>query len=87
MTTASSTERITRDELKEIFVLNTGVPADTFDGHGDDSLESLGIDSLALLELEAIAADRYQVQIPEEALQLSLNSLTEAINSAAGKVA
>lgn len=79
MTTATG---ITRDELAEIFITNTGVPAATFDGHFDDSLESLGIDSLALLELEAIAAERYQVQVPEDALQLSLNALTTALNTA-----
>ncbi|MGW0737829.1 acyl carrier protein [Streptomyces sp. NPDC002851] len=81
MTTATGA-RITRDELAEIFILNTGVPAGTFDGHYDDSLESLGIDSLALLELEAIAAERYHVQVPEDALQLSLNALTETLNAA-----
>lgn len=78
----STAVRITRDELAEIFITNTGVPASTFDGHYDDSLESLGIDSLALLELEAIAADRYQVQVPEGALELSLNALTDTLNAA-----
>ena len=48
------------------------------------SLEELGMDSLALLELSAVVADRWRVHIPEQAGQLSIGGVADLV-AAAGR--
>lgn len=68
-------------ELTSILVRNCGLDPELARGAPGSSLAELGLDSLALLELQAVVADRYQVRIPEEtARQLSINELAELVD-------
>ncbi|MFG1891478.1 SRPBCC family protein [Micromonospora sp. NPDC049051] len=66
-------------EITEILVANCGLDADAAARAPAASLEELGMDSLALLELSAVVADRWQVQIPEQAGQLSIAGVAEVV--------
>ena len=59
-------------EITDILVAHCGLDADAAARAPAASLEELGMDSLALLELSAVVADRWQVSIPEQAGQLSI---------------
>src|SRR6476660_6573187 len=49
-----------------ILVRNCGLSPDAAAQQPDASLEELGLDSLALLELQAVVTDRYRVRLPDE---------------------
>lgn len=66
-------------EITDILVANCGLDADAAARAPAASLEELGMDSLALLELSAVVADRWQVQIPEQAGQLSIAGVAELV--------
>jgi aromatase len=72
----------TTADITAILVRNCGLDADAAAGAPQASLEELGMDSLALLELQAVVADRYRVQIPEEARHLSIGELAELVDRA-----
>ncbi|SCL35286.1 aromatase [Micromonospora nigra] len=59
-------------EITAILVTNCGLDPDAAARAPAASLEELGMDSLALLELSAVLADRWQVTLPEQAGQLSI---------------
>ncbi|MEU9510521.1 SRPBCC family protein [Micromonospora sp. NPDC048170] len=66
-------------EITDILVANCGLDAEAAARAPAASLEELGMDSLALLELSAVVADRWQVQIPEQAGQLSIDGVAELV--------
>ncbi|KXK58708.1 cyclase [Micromonospora rosaria] len=66
-------------EITDILVAHCGLDADVAARTPDASLEELGMDSLALLELTAVVADRYRVQIPEQASQLSIPAVADLV--------
>ncbi|MCM0677891.1 SRPBCC family protein [Micromonospora phytophila] len=66
-------------EITDILVANCGLDADAAARAPAASLEELGMDSLALLELSAVVADRWQVQMPEQAGQLSIPAVAELV--------
>lgn len=67
-------------EIEEILVSRTGLDADAVDGRAHVPLVDLGLDSLAVLELQAEAARRYGVEIPESAIEMSISGLVAHIN-------
>ncbi|PZF98216.1 SRPBCC family protein [Micromonospora deserti] len=66
-------------EITDILVAHCGLDADAAARAPAASLEELGMDSLALLELSAVVADRWQVQIPEQTGQLSIPAVAELV--------
>ncbi|MFG1953567.1 SRPBCC family protein [Micromonospora sp. NPDC048830] len=66
-------------DITEILVAHCGLDADAAARAPAASLEELGMDSLALLELQAVVADRWQVQIPEQAAQLSIPAVADLV--------
>ncbi|MEV4544785.1 SRPBCC family protein [Micromonospora echinaurantiaca] len=66
-------------EITEILAAHCGLDPDAAARAPAASLEELGMDSLALLELSAVVADRWQVQIPEQAAQLSIPAVAELV--------
>jgi aromatase len=66
-------------EITDILVAHCGLDADAAARAPAASLEELGMDSLALLELQAVVADRWRVQIPEQAGQLSIPAVAELV--------
>ena len=66
-------------EITDILVAHCGLDADAAARAPAASLEELGMDSLALLELSAVVADRWRVQIPEQAAQLSIAGVADLV--------
>ncbi|MEV4624844.1 SRPBCC family protein [Micromonospora sp. NPDC049523] len=81
MTVQRADKRLaTAEDITSILVRNCGLNADSAAAAPTASLEELGMDSLALLELQAVVADRYQVQIPEEVKHLSIAEIAELVD-------
>lgn len=68
-----------RSELESILVDAAGVAAAILAEAGDATLAELGLESLAVLELQAVMQDRHGVKIPEEALEMSLPEITDLV--------
>ncbi len=66
-------------EITDILVTHCGLDPDAAAGAPAASLEELGMDSLALLELSAVVADRWRVKIPEQAGQLSIAGVADLV--------
>ncbi|MEV4758549.1 SRPBCC family protein [Micromonospora sp. NPDC049559] len=70
----------TVEEIVSILVNNCGLDADAAALTPAASLTELGMDSLALLELQAVVGQRYQVRIPEETGQLTVREVAELVD-------
>ncbi|SCG67652.1 SRPBCC family protein [Micromonospora inositola] len=66
-------------EITDVLVTHCGLDAETAARNPAASLEELGMDSLALLELSAVVADRWRVRIPEQAGQLSIAGVADLV--------
>ncbi|TDC64972.1 cyclase [Micromonospora sp. KC207] len=66
-------------EITEILVTHCGLDAEAAAREPAASLEDLGMDSLALLELSAVIADRYRVRLPEDAARLSIAEVADLV--------
>ncbi|MEU8261854.1 SRPBCC family protein [Micromonospora sp. NPDC048999] len=77
MTVAS--DRPYATEITDILVTRCGLDAETAARTPAASLAELGMDSLALLELSAVVADRWRVRIPEQAGQLSIAGVADLV--------
>jgi aromatase len=71
---------VTAAEIEEILVSRTGLDAGAVADQPLASLEDLGLDSLAVLELQAEVARRYGVEIPETVLETNIIGLVSLIN-------
>lgn len=65
----------TRAELSQILTGAAGLSPDTIAESEDSALEDLGLDSLAVMQLQAAIKARYDVEIPDESLQLSFTEI------------
>jgi aromatase len=62
-------------EITAILVRNCGLDPDAAAAAPTASLAELGMDSLALLELQAVVADRHGVQLPDNAALLTIDEI------------
>ena len=69
-------------ELREIITQGAGVAPDVLATADDTTLEDLGLDSLATMEVRAIVENRFTVTIPEESEQLTVRELAEFVAGA-----
>lgn len=72
-------DRQLASEITDILVTRCGLDAEAAARTPAASLEELGMDSLALLELSAVVADRWRVRIPEQANQLSIDGVVDLV--------
>ncbi|WFE40610.1 SRPBCC family protein [Micromonospora sp. WMMD998] len=72
-------DRPLTSEITEILVTRCGLDPDAAATAPAASLEELGMDSLALLELAAVVADRWRVTIPEQAGGLSIAGVADLV--------
>lgn len=70
---------VTTADITAILVRNCGLDAGSAAEAPSASLAELGMDSLALLELQAVVADRYQVRIPSESAELTIAQLADLV--------
>lgn len=68
-------------EIEAILVESTGADPGLLARSRDVPLADLEIDSLAALELQAVAEDRYGVELPEEVLRLSVSEIVALLNA------
>ncbi|MFI6226141.1 SRPBCC family protein [Micromonospora echinospora] len=66
-------------EITDILVAHCGLDPDNAARTPDASLAELGMDSLALLELQAVVADRYGARIPTETGHLSIPAVADLV--------
>jgi acyl carrier protein len=69
-------------EVRQILITSAGLMSSSFDGAEQDSLADLGLDSLATMELQAIIKGRHGVQIPDDALTMSVPEICAVIRAA-----
>jgi aromatase len=80
----SDAVRVTADDLREVLASAAGIAPESLDGQESTPLADLGVDSLAVLEIHAVAHRRYDVEIPEDAREMSLAGLVAFINEHVG---
>jgi acyl carrier protein len=73
-------------EVRQILITSAGLMPSSFHGTENDSLADLGLDSLATMELQAIVKARHGVQIPDEALTMSVPEISAVIREALREV-
>ncbi|SCL24858.1 aromatase [Micromonospora pallida] len=66
-------------EITDILVAHCGLDPDAASDTPAATLAELGMDSLALLELQAVVADRYGVRIPTETGHLSIPAVADLV--------
>jgi aromatase len=67
-------------EITSILVRNCGLDPEAAAAAPAATLAELGMDSLALLELEAVVADRHGVHVPENAALLTIDELAGVLD-------
>ena len=79
--TSNTTDRrqVTAAAITSILVRNCGLDPDAAAAAPSATLVELGMDSLALLELEAVVADRHGLQMPENAGLLTIDEIARAL--------
>lgn len=71
---------VTFDDVESILVTKVGLAPQTLAGNPDGSLEDLGLDSLAVLELQIVITKQYGVEIPDESGELNVGQIVDYIN-------
>lgn len=79
--THENAQPATTAEITDILVAHCGLDATAAARSPAATLEELGMDSLALLELQAVLAERYQVQIPEHSGELTIAGVAELVSA------
>ncbi|WP_291411835.1 phosphopantetheine-binding protein [Actinophytocola sp.] len=75
------------DDIESILVKKVGLAPQTLADAPDNSLEDLGLDSLAVLELQIVITKQYGVEIPDESGELNVGDIVELINKNAEQAA
>jgi acyl carrier protein len=75
----------TRSELATILTHAAGLSPEAIADAGDAPLQDLGLDSLAVMQLQAAVKARYDVEIPDESLQLSIPEINRFVAARLGE--
>lgn len=75
----------TRDELTTILTHAAGLSPGAIAGAGDAPLQDLGLDSLAMMQLQAAVKARYDVEVPDDSLQMSFAELSRFVVAQLGE--
>lgn len=70
------------DDIESILVKKVGLAPQVLADAPENSLEELGLDSLAVLELQIVVTKQYGVEIPDESGELNVGQIVEFINNA-----
>ena len=70
------------DDIESILVKKVGLAPQTLADTPENTLEDLGLDSLAVLELQIVITKQYGVEIPDESGSLNVGEIVEYINNA-----
>ncbi|SBW24587.1 MULTISPECIES: acyl carrier protein [Protofrankia] len=78
--TGNTRSVVTPTTICEILVERAGADPDVFLGNEHLSLTELQIDSLAVLELQAVIVERFGVEIPDEAVTMTVSEIAAVVN-------
>ncbi|MDQ3788113.1 MAG: phosphopantetheine-binding protein [Actinomycetota bacterium] len=78
---------VTFSDVESILVKKVGLAPETLAGNPEGSLEELGLDSLAVLELQIVITKQYGVEIPDESGELNVGEIVDFINEATEQAA
>ncbi|MGP4046382.1 acyl carrier protein [Streptomyces sp. 2A115] len=67
------------EALKEILIANLGVDDDVIESAWDSNPAELGVDSIGILELQAVVKDQFGIVLPETTHELSLSGIVELV--------
>ena len=67
-------------DLMELLVARIGLPRDTVTGDQEQTVAGLGLDSLALIQLNAEIEERLGVQLGDERPDMTFREILAAIN-------
>jgi acyl carrier protein len=84
MTTHQTKPAALLDELRGIITQGAGVAPDVLATADDTTLEELGLDSLATMEVRAIVESRLAVTIPEESGEFTVRQLADYLATELG---
>lgn len=71
---------VTFDDVEAILVTKVGLAPQTLAADPEGTLEDLGLDSLAVLELQIVITKQYGVEIPDESGDLNVGQIVDYIN-------
>jgi acyl carrier protein len=71
---------VTFEDVESILVTKVGLAPQTLAADPEGSLEDLGLDSLAVLELQIVITKQYGVEIPDESGELNVGQIVDFIN-------
>lgn len=74
---------VTFEDVEALLVKKVGLAPQTLAANREGTLEELGLDSLAVLELQIVITKQYGVEIPDESAELSVAQIVDFINEAA----
>lgn len=66
--------------VREILVTSAGLAPSELDTEEGRTLEEMGLDSLAAMELQAVVQQRYGVKIPDESLEMTVDSISRFVS-------
>lgn len=78
---------VTFEDVEAILVTKVGLAPQTLAADPEASLEDLGLDSLAVLELQIVITKQYGVEIPDESGELNVTEIVDFINGASEQAA
>ncbi len=78
---------VTFSDVESILVTKVGLAPDTLAANPEGSLEELGLDSLAVLELQIVITKQYGVEIPDESGEFNVGEIVDFVNGATEQAA
>jgi acyl carrier protein len=80
------TRPVTSTEIQNLLISRTGADPEIFEQGNGLSLEELGIDSLAVLELSAVVEDKFSLEVPEDALGMTIDQIVAHVNNQTARI-
>lgn len=71
---------VTFEDVEALLVKKVGLAPESLVANREGTLEELGLDSLAVLELQIVVTKQYGVEIPDESGELNVGQIVDFIN-------
>jgi acyl carrier protein len=71
---------VTFEDVEALLVKKVGLAPQSLADNREGTLEELGLDSLAVLELQIVVTKQYGVEIPDESGELNVGQIVDFIN-------
>jgi aromatase len=71
---------VTFEDVEALLVKKVGLAPESLADNREGTLEELGLDSLAVLELQIVVTKQFGVEIPDESGELNVGQIVDFIN-------